>query len=118
MMTLSTTAIHSDDLTQSITLYRMITSVDTLRNIGRPTLDLIGTFKAAIEDSSFTKPDNPVAEIYSLKRIFVRVSDFYRLRFIKNNYIKHNDNLMRIASATYNRISGILCCTCYDVEGG
>ncbi len=116
-MTLSTTSIHSDDLTQSITLYRMIIGVDPLRNTPQPTLDIIGVFKAAVEDSSFTKPDNPVAEIYSLKRIFVRVSDFYRLKFIKNNYIKYNNTLMRIASATYNRISGILCCVCYDVNG-
>ncbi len=116
-MTLSITSIHSDDLTESITLCRMIIGVDPLRNTGQPTLEIIGVFKAAVEDSSFTKPDNPVAEIYSLKRIFVRVSDFYRLKFIKNNYIKHDDNLMRIASATYNRISGILCCVCYDVNG-
>jgi hypothetical protein len=117
MMTVSTTSIHSDDLTESITLYRMMTGIDPLRNTQKPTLEIIGVFKAAIEDSSFTKPDNSVAEIYSLKRIFVRVSDFYRLKFIKNNYIKHHDNLMRIASATYNRMTGILCCVCYDVDG-
>lgn len=116
-MNLTITSISSDDLKLPITLCRLISDLDIIRNIPRPTLEIIGHFKAAIDEANITiSDDNIFSNIYSLKKIFVRVSDFYRQAFIKNNYIRFNGTLMKIASVQYNRINGISCCMCYDVD--
>ena len=115
-MTLSPTSLHSDDLKEPITLYRLISQTDIIRNIQKPALEMVGFFKAAIEDNPLFKPDDSVADIYSIKKIFVRVSNFYRQAFIRNNYIRYKGTLMRIASTNYYRLSGVSVCMCYNVD--
>jgi hypothetical protein len=115
-MPLSIHTLHSDDLKEQITLYRPTDYIDIIRNIPRKTLDIIGLFKAAIEENNVTTPADITAQIYSIKRIFLRVSSFYRGDFIKNNYIRHKGQLMRISSTQYNRITGVTCLMCYDVS--
>jgi hypothetical protein len=114
-MSLSINTIHSDDLKEQISLHTISTYIDIIRNAPRTTLDIIGHFKAAIEFQNITKPDDMVAQIYSLKKVFIRVSSFYRHNFVKDNYIRHKGQLMRIASVNYHRITGVTCCMCYDV---
>lgn len=104
-----------DDFKHTISLYRPITETDPLRSIGQASLELIGTFKAAIEPISFTQPQDQIAQIYYLHKIHLRVSSFYRYEFIKNNIIEHNTNYMRIASVIYDRMTGITTLQCYDI---
>jgi hypothetical protein len=115
-MPLTISNICSDDLREQITLYRPTDYIDIIRNIPKKTLDIVGHFKAAIEENNFTTPPDFVAKIYSLKKIFIRVSSLYRSDFIKSNYIRHKGQLMRIASVNYHRITGVTCCLCYDVS--
>ncbi|MFT6262930.1 MAG: hypothetical protein ACJAQ0_000788 [Dasania sp.] len=106
----------SADLTQAITLYKQTSRMNIMRNIPEATLHLIGHFKAAIDEANFTKPDPLIAQIYHIKKIFVRSSNLYRPDFCKDNYLAHKGNFMRIASVQYNRMNGISCCICYDID--
>jgi hypothetical protein len=104
------------DFNQSISVYQKTLQTDTIRSIKHNVLTVVAHFKAMIDEPFYTKPETLIADIYHIKHVYVRVSNFYRPIFKKNNYIKHQESFLRIASVHYNFHNGMMCCVCYDSD--
>ena len=115
-MKLTLNTVNINHLDDAITLYRSVIHTQNIRSKKERRLEVIGHFKAAIDEAQFSKPDPLIAQIHHIKKIFIRASNHFRHEFNKENYIGHQEQILRIASVRYNRLTGMSCCICYDID--